>query len=565
MQLGISNVSKSGPIAVQRLRLIGALFLVFTAAPLPAQTYQDLYDFNCSTGGCFAQDSGPLTQGADGNLYGTTQAGGNSGVGTIFMFNPSTSTHTDLVSFDGVTAANPVTGLTLASDGNFYGTTYYTTFQHGGFGTVFRFNPPSASLPNGKLTILHIFNGTDGILPSNPPVQGKDGNLYGVTELGTTYRVALSSGKFHQLPNNPGEYGAPLYLASDGNLYGTTPFCGEFSDGCIFQMTTPGGAITVIHSFSGADGKDPDGGVVQERDGNLYGSTYAGGTNDNGVVFQYVMTGPMKGTLNVIHSFDQSYDGAYPDAGLLAASDGFLYGVNMDGGAYGNGTLFQITTTGALNKYVDFTNTGGAAPGQAPTATLMQSTAGALYGVTSFGGANNRGVLYSFTPPNPLLPTLIIEGPIFVLPGVPVVILGNNLGEAVNVTFGDVPASFTPGSNTYLTALVPSAAVDGPITVTLTNPLGQQETLQSQQNLHIVPIITNLDPTSGPVGQEVGIVGGGFVGATKVTFGGVKATKFTVGSPSFIQTYVPVGAKTGKVSVTTPNGTVVSKQTFTVN
>jgi hypothetical protein len=81
----------------------------------------------------------------------------------------------------------------------------------------------------------------------------------------------------------------------------------------------------------------------------------------------------------------------------------------------------------------------------------------------------------------------------------------------------------------------------------------------------MLPNITNLDPSSGPVGTRVGIVGGGFTGTKKVTFGGVRATNFTVVNPTLIQATVPTGAKTGKVSVTTPNGTATSKQTFTVN
>lgn len=93
-----------------------------------------------------------------------------------------------------------------------------------------------------------------------------------------------------------------------------------------------------------------------------------------------------------------------------------------------------------------------------------------------------------------------------------------------------------------------------PPTVTLTNPAGVEEQVQSDTQLHILPTITNLDPTSGAVGTQVGIVGGGFVGATKVTFGGVKATSFTVVDPTLIQADVPAGAKTGKIVVTTPNG-----------
>jgi hypothetical protein len=108
---------------------------------------------------------------------------------------------------------------------------------------------------------------------------------------------------------------------------------------------------------------------------------------------------------------------------------------------------------------------------------------------------------------------------------------------------------------------VPSAAVDGLITVTLAT--GQQ--LQSQQTVHILPKITNLDPSSGSVGTQVNIVGGGFAGTTKVTFGGVTTANFSVVTPALIQATVPAGAKTGKVSVFTPNGSAASKQTFTVD
>ncbi len=103
--------------------------------------------------------------------------------------------------------------------------------------------------------------------------------------------------------------------------------------------------------------------------------------------------------------------------------------------------------------------------------------------------------------------------------------------------------------------------MDGLVSVILAT--GEQ--VESESTLHILPKITNLDPPSGPVGTQVGIVGGGFAGATKVTFGGVKATNFTVVTPSLIQAVVPARAKTGKVDVTTPNGKAVSPEKFTVN
>ncbi len=319
------------------------------------------------------------------------------------------------------------------------------------------------------------------------------------------------------------------------------------------------GAFKILHNFTGIspDGANPTGPLTQASNGLLYGTTTSGGASSGGVVFQMSLSG----TIKTLHSFNFTTDGGGQVAGLLAAADGFFYGGNEFGGADGFGTLFQISKGGFLNKLFDFTSTTGAVLGANPDATLTAHTNGTFYGLSYLnGGAFGDGDIYSLTPPNPI-PIVIMEGPIFVHPGIPVEILGNNLEQVLSVTFGRVSARFQPGSNTYLTAEVPSAAIDGRIIVTLAN--GQQ--IESQQTIHILPLITNLDPSSGPVGTVVGIVGGGFAGATRVTFGGVKATSFTVVSPTLIRATVPTGAKTGKVTVTTHNGTATSKGIFTVN
>ena len=555
---GILDFLKTTWHGSRRLAFACALLLTIAAAPLRSQTYQDLYDFNCNTGGCDPFDSGQLTQGADGNLYGTAKDGGSNGFGTIFMVTPS-GAYTDLWQFDGTNGATPFAGLTLASDGNFYGTTASGGAK--GYGTVFRFTPPAS------FTVLHSFTYTDGDTPEAAPVEAKDGNLYGATYSGKTYRITLPAGTFKQLPNNtPGFTFDPLLLASDGNLYGTTfnggP--GGSGPGTVFRMTTAG-AIKVIHNFTGtgSDGAFPDSPLTQASDGNLYGTTHDGGANNSGMVFKLTLAG----NFTALHSFDVytgggfklNNDGGGPVAGLLAASDGNLYGANSLGGANGNGTLFQITKGGFFTKLFDFP--GNLDSGPSPLATLVQHTNGAFYGVTNpSGNSAPAGNFYSLTPSNRIL-ILIVEGPVWVKPGVPVEILGNNMNEVSSITFAGIQAQFQPGSDTYLIAQVPSAAVDGPIVATLQT--GQQ--IESAGAMRILPVITNLDPSSGPVGTQVGITGGGFAGAKKVTFGGVKATSFNVASPTLIQAIVPTGAKTGKVSVVTPNGTAISKITFTVN
>lgn len=284
-------------------------------------------------------------------------------------------------------------GLTLASDGYFYGTTSLGgTF---GDGTVFR---ADTSL---NLTVLHSFNGTDGLNPLTPPVQGPDGNLYGVTSSGTTYRITLPAGKFKQLPKNipnspTNQYAtqAPLYLASDGNLYGTSEAGGKSGNGTVFRMTTAG-AISVVYNFTGGtDGATPYGPLTQGggADTNLYGTTYAGGSNGCGAIFKLTLTG----TFTPLHSFDAcssgfNNDGANPTPGLLAFN-GQLYGANLGGGANGEGTIFQVTTSGTFTKLF---NLGSAvADGTYPYATLMQGTDGTIYG-TTFSGVMKTVGFYS--------------------------------------------------------------------------------------------------------------------------------------------------------------------------
>jgi uncharacterized repeat protein (TIGR03803 family) len=219
------------------------LFCV-AAAPLHAQTFPDLYDFNCSTGGCFPYDCGQLTQGSNGNLYGTAVNGKNSlGLGTVFEVSTSGS-YADLWAFDGTTGEFPNAGLTLAPDGNFYGTASAGgTF---GNGTLFRMTP------GGSLTVLHHFSSTERA-PLVAPVEANNGTidaLHGVTGSGTAYRVTLPAGTYKQRPNKaPGPTFGPFLLASDGNLYGTTQTGGTNNQGKV-KVITPNGTATSKQTFT---------------------------------------------------------------------------------------------------------------------------------------------------------------------------------------------------------------------------------------------------------------------------------------------------------------------------
>ena len=224
--------------------VLACALLVFSAVPLRAQFYQDLYNFDCPTG---CGPYGRLTQGIDGNLYGATSSGGSNNLGTIFSVNPAGTVYQVLWNFDTTTGA-PNGGLTLEStDLNFYGTTSEGgTF---GYGTLYRFDPSSQIL-----TILHEFSSTEGY-PFGPPVEGKDKNLYGVAttgvDSGAAYSLKVATATFKPLPNPLPGYPIPtLFLASDGNLYGATQTGGKNDLGTIFRMTTAG-AIKIVHNFSG--------------------------------------------------------------------------------------------------------------------------------------------------------------------------------------------------------------------------------------------------------------------------------------------------------------------------
>jgi len=186
----------------------------------------------------------------------------------------------------------------------------------------------------------------------------------------------------------------------------------------------------------------------------------------------------------------------------------------------------------------------------------MQQTDGKIYGLTRGGGGADTGVLYSLDVGlDPFVSLLSMSGKADQV----VQILGNGLTGTTSVKFGTGSANFTIISDTYMTAVVPATGTTGYVTVT--TPSG---TLTSSKTFKVIPVIKSFTPTNGPVGTQVTITGSGFIGATKVTFGGVKATSYTVNSGTQITATVPTGAITGKIAVTTPGGTA-SKGIFTVS
>jgi uncharacterized repeat protein (TIGR03803 family) len=242
-----------------------------------------------------------LVEGSDGNFYGTTagggrQRGGSSALGTIFKMSPAGDLLGSFPVYGFLDISIPNAPLVLGPDGAFYSTSY----QSGGglgSGAVYQFSAA------GVVTVLHGFNDTpDGNVPNGGLVLGNDGNFYGTTEfggtshLGTAYRIS-PEGTYEELISFDNSDGAQpfgqMIQATDGNFYGTTVSGGSLLNGTVFQLT-PAGVLTTVYNFtySGSDGAQPKGTLVQGADRRLYGTTQAGGLNGLGTVFALDLSVP---------------------------------------------------------------------------------------------------------------------------------------------------------------------------------------------------------------------------------------------------------------------------------
>ena len=567
----------SQPAKVVRVSVFAIVILALSfAIAIPASAQLAVIhvfdiEYNCDPGGTGEPASpvysGVLAQARDGNIYGTTSFGCACGYanGTVYQMTPlGNVTVLHSFGFVGTEGAAADGGLPLASDGNLYGTTKLggTTNQ----GTIFMI-----SVPDGTLTYLHQFNGKDGALPLAPPIQGSDGYFYGTTwqggsAIGTVYRMAPTSPWTLTSYSLPGAAypTAPLMQATDGNFYGTTSGGGTHGLGTVFQMTTKG-KLKPIYNFDGAYGSSPNAPVIQGSDGNLYGTTSAGGNlsacngSGCGVVFQLT-----KGKMTFHYSFNGTSDGSDPLGGLLQATDGNFYGVTAVEGST-DGTLYQLKPQGKKNFIfsVPF-QFNRLTSGRYPQLTLLQHTSGLVYGDTWEGGTvtddglvtTGSGTFYSFFEPGMtrFAGLVTTTGKV----GDSVDILGQGFTGTTGVSFGGTSAAFTILTDTYLSAVVPAGTTG---LVSVATPSGTQD---SNKPYRVTPVLKNFNPTSGPVGTSVTITGSGLINTTKLTFGGVGATSFSITSDTQVSATVPTGAKSGKIGITTPGGTATSAGSFKV-
>jgi uncharacterized repeat protein (TIGR03803 family) len=399
-------------------------------------TYNVVYSFvGGSNDG--ANPFGNLIEDSLGNLYGTTESGGdqycgplgnnsNHGCGTVFELVNSSGTYTEKVlhSFAGESGDGyrPYAGLIMDGAGDLFGTTQYGgTYQ---WGTVYELVNSSGTYTE---KLLYSFGGSsgDGQIPLGGLIVDSSGNLYGTTRTGGD---SAYNGIVFELMNSSGTYtekilhvfggtssdgalpNAGLIMDSSGNLYGTTEAGGASAncqDGCgaVFELVNSSGSYTeqLLYSFVGgsSDGASPYATLIMDSSGNLYSTTVSGGASNAGTVFELVKSSGSY-TEQLLHSFaGGSADGANPYDALILDSFGNLYGTTEAGGAPGLGTVFElVNSSGSYTEQLLYQFPAGGNLGSGPYAGLLD-VSGNLYGATYGGGSNacpsTCGVVFGLT------------------------------------------------------------------------------------------------------------------------------------------------------------------------
>lgn len=424
-----------------------ALLFFFLSAPWPAtgQAFSLLYEFSGRGG----SPAAGLVRGEDGKLYGTLSSGGNSGYGSVYVLTPDGSggySYSELyaaVAADGAIGFS--TALLEASDGRFYGGTY---FPDGG--VIYRVDG------SGNFAVVHTFTGNEGSYPGSL-IQPGSGDIFGVTAFGgsggggTAFRMDGSGNVtvLHEFVGPEGRNPGVLVLAADGFLYGETGSGGSSGRGTVYRMDLSG-SVTLLHDFTGPDGSGPSG-LIEGTDGFLYGTTSSGGTFDRGTIFRI----DTAGTLTTLHSL-ASTEGSIP-VQMIEGSDGNFYGVTLEGGAADAGTLFRVDSAGSFATLHEFSEVEGTRPasalledggrlvgtallggaggfgtvfaadfsgtlqvvysflgppeGSAPVGGLLQASDGLLYGTAAFGGDSGRGTIFRLDLPGNLTRLHSFDGP----------------------------------------------------------------------------------------------------------------------------------------------------------
>ena len=387
------------------------LVLIWLAAPLAhgqmhGVTFTALAVFDATNNG--ANPYAPPVLGADGNLYCSLPYGSTNNAGVLFKVSTNASQNVPLApfyNFNTWDGAYPYASLVSGSDGNLYGVAYEGGTNN--LGTIFEITT------NGDFTLLYSFGmvtnslgyALDGANPIGGLVQGRDGNFYGTTSvggtnnLGTVFQFSSTNGTLTTLHsfagNGTNDDGASPYLTqlvegADGVFYGTTSAGGTNNDGTIFQVTADG-TLTTLFEFNYTDGRSPWAGLSFGTDGNLYGTASEGGTNGDGTVFQITTNG----VLTTLFQFGGADGLYYSYGGVVSGNNNTLFGTAYSGGGQGYGAVFQLTTNGVLTPLYSFNYDGDGAD---PIAGVIRDASGSLYGTATYSDSNGGyGTVYSMS------------------------------------------------------------------------------------------------------------------------------------------------------------------------
>ena len=355
-----------------------------------------------------------------GNIYGTTVLGGEFGGGTVFQLSPTPKgwEHTVLYSFTGgADGGEPYKGVTIDLRGNLYGTavTGGSGGCEGGCGVVYKL---TKSKGTWNQTVIHAFTGgDDGSGPGARVTVDQSGNVYGMTPTGGTYGV----GTIYKIHPHTGSWdfqvihtftggtdgatgSAGRMLLEHGRLYGAATAGGLYGSGVVFELTpTAVGEwdFRALYSFQGQpDGSFPYGALLRAPSGKIYGTTYYGGKNGIGAVYE-LSPGPDdvgEWDGRVIYSFQTGSDGNSPISNLVRDAGGNLYGTTSEGGL-GSGTIFKLTPIGGGQWTESVVHPFAGPPdGGFSYNGMVVDRFGNFYGATVHGGTDDDGCVYKFAP-----------------------------------------------------------------------------------------------------------------------------------------------------------------------
>ena len=329
---------------------------------------------------------GVLVEDAAGDLFGTTGIspatgnGGSTDQGTLFELVKGAAAPITLVTFTGPNGADPVAGLTIDAAGNLYGASAYGGSANRG--TLFELAKGATAV-----TTLATFNNTNGAVPQSLLTRDAAGNLFGVTNeggsagLGTVFELAKGSTAITTLASFTGGNGAyaegGLVFDAAGDMFGTTVYGGS-KGGTVFELAKGSTTVKTLAYFDGANGGTVRSGLVSDAAGNLFGTTYDGGSANYGTVYELAKGATVVTTLATF----TGANGANPYGTLALDSAGNLYGTTFAGGSAGIGTVFKLLKgASVLNTLATFT----VATGGNPYAGLTVDAAGNVFGTTTSG------------------------------------------------------------------------------------------------------------------------------------------------------------------------------------